>query len=68
MLMSSAVHRPLDAIGTGDGDQRGGQTSALIRQNEILKAYVKRLEQQLIDYMGTHLPPPTSTLPGHPPP
>jgi hypothetical protein len=43
---------------------RGAQGSGLQRQNDFLKSYVARLQQQLIDYMGTHLPPPTSTLTG----
>ena len=40
------------------------QSSGLQRQNDFLKAYVSRLQQQLIEYMGTHLPPPNSTITG----
>eukprot|EP00292_Cryptomonas_paramecium_P019911 CAMPEP_0113723006 /NCGR_PEP_ID=MMETSP0038_2-20120614/38125_1 /TAXON_ID=2898 /ORGANISM="Cryptomonas paramecium" /LENGTH=175 /DNA_ID=CAMNT_0000652431 /DNA_START=35 /DNA_END=558 /DNA_ORIENTATION=+ /assembly_acc=CAM_ASM_000170 len=40
------------------------QNTTVIRQNELLKSYVSRLQKQLDEYIGTHLPPPTATTPG----
>ena len=37
------------------------QATALAKQNEFLKGYIVRLQRQLEDYLGSYLPPPSST-------
>lgn len=50
--------------GSGAAGLGGGgvvQASVLSKQNEFLKSYIVRLQRQLEDYLGSYLPPPSST-------
>eukprot|EP00960_Hanusia_phi_P023430 691858-Hanusia_phi.AAC.1 len=39
-------------------DTRNVQTAPLLKQNEFLRSYIVRLEKQLEDWLGSHVPPP----------
>ena len=41
-------------------EARNVQAAPLLKQNEFLKAYIIRLEKQLEDWLGSHVPPPES--------
>jgi chromosome segregation ATPase len=46
---------------SGIGGGGAMQATALAKQNEFLKGYIVRLQRQLEDYLGSYLPPPSST-------
>ena len=55
--MSGAAGPVVGVVGGGGAMH----ATALAKQNEFLKGYISRLQRQLEDYLGSYLPPPTST-------
>jgi len=52
---SISVHRYADPL--GQSEVREIQSSSVVKQNQFLKDYIKRLQNQLQEYLGTYLPP-----------
>ena len=50
----------------GATESRGLQASAVVKQNDFLKGYIVRLQNQLEEYLGSHAPLSEAVLPHGP--